>query len=191
MKKIIFILAIVFPAFVFSHDSLIVLEIEDQVTNYSRRAWRHWIDADKNCRDTRQEVLIEEGKNIKMDDKGCKVISGEWVDLYTGKTFTDPSKLDIDHFIPLSNVHFSQGYRWSKDKRKAYANALTNPNHLIAVSASANRSKGKKSPDQWMPPNKKYHCEYIKIWVDIKHKWDLSVTQAEYDFINAKLKECN
>jgi hypothetical protein len=33
----------------------------------------------------------------------------------------------------------------------------------LAVSRSANRSKGAKDPAQWMPQNVAFHCEYIFI----------------------------
>ena len=37
--------------------------------------------------------------------RGCKVIAGRWEDPYTGRVSTDPRDLDIDHFIPLAEMH--------------------------------------------------------------------------------------
>ena len=79
-------------------------------SGYSRTLYGGWNDADRDCQNTRQEVLIAESvQPVKLDAKQCRVISGLWNDPYTGKTFTNPSDLDIDHFVPLAEVHRSGG----------------------------------------------------------------------------------
>ena len=76
---------------------------------YDRSAWRHWIDADRDCQNTRHEVLIEESLTpvTFKTDKGCRVVSGNWLGAYSGEVFTDASKLDIDHLVPLKEAHES------------------------------------------------------------------------------------
>ena len=71
-----------------------------------------------------------------------------------------------------------------------YANDLTNHEALIAVSSSANRSKGDKDPSDWMPPNKDYWCEYIRDWQIVKKLWALNMDEKEKRFIDIKNKEC-
>ena len=66
---------------------------------------------------------------------------------------------------------------------KQYANFLDDPDHLIAVTSSANRSKGSKAPHEWMPKNKKYWKTYIKQWCAIKIKWRLTVSKEEIKFM--------
>ena len=139
---------------------------------YKRSLYKHWVDADRDCQDTRQEVLIAESTvPVKLDARGCKVLKGQWFDPYTGKVFTNPKVLDIDHFVPLAEVHRSGGNRWSAAKRQAYANDLSSLDTLIAVSAGANRSKGDKDPAKWMPDNEAFHCQYVQTWVAIKVRW--------------------
>jgi hypothetical protein len=48
---------------------------------YERTAWKHWIDADRDCQNTRHEVLIEESLTpvTFKTDKRCRVASGNWL----------------------------------------------------------------------------------------------------------------
>lgn len=51
--------------------------------------------------------------------------------MYTGQTFIDPSRLDIDHFIPLSEAHQSGADVWTAAQREAFANDLTNEHSFL------------------------------------------------------------
>ena len=50
-----------------------VLSASPACPAYDRKAWRHWIDADRDCQNTRHEVLIEESLTpvTFKTDKGC------------------------------------------------------------------------------------------------------------------------
>ena len=102
-----------------------ILAIILLLMGFTRADYGSWIDIDKDCQDTRQEVLIRQSKiTPTLDKKGCKVISGYWDDLYSGESFTNPKQLDIDHFVPLAEVDRSGGDKWSKEKKQAYSNDL-------------------------------------------------------------------
>jgi hypothetical protein len=147
----------------------------EALPEYNRDDWGRWEDADRDCQDTRQEVLIAESLDpVQLDERGCKVLSGRWIGPYTGKEFTDPGLLDIDHVVPLLEAHLSGGYAWTPEKKEQYFNSLDNPAHLRAVDRSANRSKGAKQPHEWLP--EKNVCQYLQDWVTIKVAWSL-----EYD----------
>jgi len=159
---------------------------------YKRADWGSWIDADKDCQNTRQEVLIQESIiPVVLDASGCKVLEGLWVCLYTGTIVTDPDLLDIDHLVPLENANASGGSDWIKAKKKAYANNLNEPFHLIAVLAKPNRSKGSRSPDEWLPSFNPFKCTYLKEWKMIKAEWNLTMTEDEAGSIETMLSECN
>ena len=156
---------------------------------YDRDLYKHWIDTDGDCQDTRQEVLIEESQipvTFKTD-KECTVKSGQWDDPYTGKVFTNPRDLDVDHVVPLKEAHISGAHLWDSEKKKLYSNDLDNAGHLMAVSLSANRSKGAKDPAEWLPPYTSYHEEYARIWIQIKRNWDLSFDEAETEILETIL----
>ncbi len=142
---------------------------------YERSQWGRWIDADRNCLDTRQEVLVAEGEDIVFSDDGCKVLSGKWLCPYTGQVFTNPRKLDIDHMVPLRAAHAAGGWEWERARKRAYYNDMSYEHHLVAVSLSANRSKGSRTPLEWMPKNKAFHCAYLRAWVTVKKNWRLEL----------------
>ena len=167
----------------------LVSKAEGAPVAYDRELYGGWIDADGDCQNTRHEVLIAESTvPVTLDGSGCRVIAGRWEDPYTGRVFTDPRRLDVDHFIPLAEVHRSGGYAWTPRKRRRYTNDLSNPNTLIAVWKSANRSKGDGDPAHWLPPNREYRCEYMKIWIDLKRHWNLSTDLVEEKFLAGR--EC-
>ena len=149
----------------------------DSSGEYNRDDWGSWIDEDGDGLNTRHEVLAEESL-IKPVISNNKVIKGKWFDKYTGKYFTNPSDLDIDHLVTLKNAHISGASNWSKKKKNRYYNYLKYDNHLIAVSKSANRNKSDKSPVNWLPTNKEYQCEYVREWFKIKTAWGLTIEEG-------------
>ncbi len=160
---------------------------------YSRKDWRHWVDADRDCQDARAEVLIEESRSPVSfaTDQGCRVVGGEWRGPWSGELFTDASDVDIDHHVPLGHAHESGGWQWDADRKRQYANDLSNPASLQATKASVNRSKGKQPPDAWRPPNPAGWCRYAADWIDVKARWRLTVTQAEVSALQDLLHNCN
>ena len=160
---------------------------------YNRRDWRHWVDADRDCQDARAEVLIEESRSAVSfaTDEGCQVTGGEWLGPWSGEVFTDAGDVDIDHHVPLGHAHESGGWRWDADRKRKYANDLAHPPSLQVTSASVNRSKGKKPPDAWRPENRAGWCRYAADWIDVKARWQLTVTQAEISALEDMLDNCN
>ncbi len=88
---------------------------------------------------------------------------------------------------PLSNATWQGNH---PQLRRQFANDLSWPGSLIAVSASANRSKGARDPADWLPPNEEFHCEYVRNWVIIKAYWRLAMDDAERDAVYSVLAEC-
>lgn len=114
-----------------------------------------------------------------LEPRGCRVTSGLWRDDYTGALFTDPSDLDVDHRVPLANAHRSGGSAWHAVRKRAYANELGDSEHLLAVSASANRSKAGRGPEAWRPPLRENWCHYATTWRAVKLRWTLTITLDE------------
>ena len=180
---------LVLPALVMPRQA----SVPSDIPAYDRDQWRHWIDADGDCQDTRQEVLIDESTTQAefKTAKECQVASGTWTGPYTGRQFSDPSKLDIDHMVPLANAHRSGGWDWDDAKKRQYANDLSYEGHLLAVKASANRSKGSDGPEDWKPEDESYWCEYATHWTNIKVAWDLTATERELADLKQMLETCD
>ncbi len=90
----------------------------------------------------------------------------------------------------MKNAHDSGGWAWSAARREQYANHLVDPDHLIAVTKGANRSKGAKGPEEWRPPDEGYWCEYATDWTEVKMEWGLTMTQRETEAVIEMLDTC-
>ncbi len=151
-------------------------------SRYHRADWLpRWADADGDCQSTRHEVLIAESRvPVTLSASRCQVQRGEWLDPYTGRLYTNPRELDIDHLVPLAEAHRSGGAAWSQRRKRAFANDLRFDATLVAVSRSENRSKGARDPARWVPRNNpRAICAYLRDWVQVKARWALEMDAAE------------
>ncbi|MEV6670752.1 HNH endonuclease family protein [Streptomyces sp. NPDC051162] len=175
------------------------LTVEDkQVANYARTKFRVsgskdcWIKQGPDCCSTR-EIVLQNQSTTPVTLKGkCNVLTGSWTSEYDNKPpFTTPRGVDIDHIVPLKAAWNSGAEKWDVAKRERFANDISpNTPQLIAVSASSNRSKGDRRPDQWMPPEPGAQCPYSEAWVAVKSKYGLSVTPDEKSALTATLRHC-
>lgn len=149
-------------------------------SEYNRDAYGDWADLDGDCQDTRDEVLLAQGKDVEVGPRGCEVVSGRWEGPYTGGTFRDPSNLHIDHVVPLKEAHVSGAAAWPEEKKRQFAN---DPDNLLAVEAGANMSKGSRGPAEWMPDTGE--CVYLARWIEVKEEWELDMDRQERRFIKA------
>ncbi|WP_417687984.1 HNH endonuclease family protein [Pseudidiomarina sp.] len=139
---------------------------------YSRNAFAHWSDEDNDCLNTRHELLQQlSTARVTMSSDGCRVVRGRWNDPYSGKVFLDATEMDIDHLVPLAWAWENGAYDWSESARRSFAN---DPINLFAVHLTLNRSKGGKGPDQWLPPNADFHCQYISRYLRVVISYDFS-----------------
>ena len=157
---------------------------------YDRDLFRHWVDDDGDGCNTRREVLIIEATLRPQVSGDCDLTGGQWYSVYDGVTTNDPGDFDIDHLIPLKEAWDSGAHSWSASQRRAFANDLANPEALIAVTASSNRSKSDRDPADWLPPNQSYHCQYITDWMKVKIFWRLSVDEREFQALRRLASGC-
>lgn len=176
-------------------------EEQEEDVSYNRNEWKHWepFNEKKECWSVREEVLYrqaKEGSLIFLDRKGnetnkkskaCSIKQGIWIDPYSGKMYTKPSELDVDHHIPLKKANSLGGYKLSKREKKAFANDL---NNLVVTSAEQNRSKSAKGPSEYLPPNEESHCAYAKIYVVMSGKYSIGITKEDKEVLHGILTSC-
>lgn len=167
------------------------LRIDDQPSpgvRYDRDDWGGWADIDGDGCNGRQQALIASSISpAQVDPYGCTVVAGDWLSAYDGVATSDPSDLDVDHLVALSDAHTSGGWQWSAARRRQYAN---DPLNLWPVSASSNRSKGDKGPHEWRPRRTEVWCDYAIRWVQVKVGWGLTATTPERDALGSMLSDC-
>ncbi|WP_329266550.1 HNH endonuclease family protein [Streptomyces sp. NBC_01451] len=172
-------------------DALHALTIQtENRTGYERSKFRHWVDADRDSCNTRQEVLLEEAVTAPVQDANCVLTGGSWYSPYDDTYFTQARALDIDHLVPLAESWDSGASTWTTAERQAYANDLGDARALIAVSATTNRSKSDQDPATWQPPAADYRCTYATDWIAVKTRWGLTVDPAEQTALTEALAGC-
>lgn len=145
--------------------------------SYDRTQFGRWMDEDGDGLNTRAELLLATSKApVTFNSSRSAVRSGEWVDRYTGKTFTSAFEVQVDHLVPLSWAWERGASEWDDDKRKRFANDLSN---LVIVEGAVNLEKGASGPDQWLPPLIEVRCDYIKSFEAVVASYGLELSQDE------------
>jgi hypothetical protein len=173
-----------------AHASVpILVEGSEMESGYERTLFKHWVDADKDKCNTRNEVLISEAKVKPTIKKPCTLVGGSWISPYDGKKFTNPKLMDIDHLVPLAEAWRSGAWAWTPAQREAFANDLFDSRALVAVTASENRSKGDQDLKSWLPALNK--CKYVSDWVAVKVRYSLTFDAEELRVAEQYLNSCN
>ncbi|MDC1175702.1 HNH endonuclease family protein [Bacteriovoracaceae bacterium] len=157
---------------------------QNSFAKYKRSFFAGWTDEDRDCQNTRQEILIARSlvdvkfrKNRKSKKKkNCTVDTGKWNDYYYHEVLLKASQIDIDHVVPLKHAYDTGAKSWPRSKRKQFSNNLEN---LVITNKRYNRQKGAKTPLKWLPLNKAYACKYFKQWFSIKRKYQLRISNEE------------
>nr|WP_227870148.1 MULTISPECIES: HNH endonuclease family protein [Streptomyces] len=155
---------------------------EGSMAGYSRDEFPHWRSSG-GCT-ARQTVLQRDGSNVNVG-ANCQPTSGSWYSQYDATTTTTVSQATIDHVVPLAEAWRSGANSWTRERRAEFANDLYWP-QLIVASQSSNSSKGDQDPADWMPRTE-YRCTYTRMWIRVKHSYDLKVDSGEKSALQSAL----
>ena len=172
--------------------TILVAPVPPDIPEFDNSQWKHWGDADGDCQDTRQEVLVRDSlSQVAFEtERRCWVETGQWHGAFTRTRVNNPSELDITHRVPLENAHRSGGWAWPAERKEEYANYLDVNLHLVAVTGSANRSRGAKGPEEWWPPEQVFWCDYALYWSAVKARWELTMSREEAKAVKEMLDTC-
>ncbi len=170
----------------------IIIASPDHSVPYDRTQYDYGVDADGDGFDTRAEMLIKHSINrVSFAQNSKRVKIGNWFDPYTGVHFKNANDVDIDHLVPLYEVHISGGHKWSDDQKRAFANDLGPQSPLRITHRWTNRvPKSADDPSHYTPSYVPGRCAYLKDWIMIKRKWDLSMDEAEANAIRKQYRAC-
>ena len=155
---------------------------------YNRELFPHWKTQSGTC-NIREYVLKRDGVDV-VTSASCAATSGTWFSPYDGRNWTAVSDVDIDHMVPLKNAWVSGASGWTTSRREQLANDISSP-QLWTVTDNVNQAKGDKSPDVWKPPLASFYCTYAKSWVQVKYKWELTITPAEKEALTSMIGTCS
>lgn len=158
---------------------------------------KDWKSIGNSC-DFRQKVLAEKMMNVRYKEGSpCKVLSGNFVDVYTGENVnfssTDPNAVPIDHIFSLSEAWDAGAWEWTFQERVAFANDIEN---LTPTTQSFNSWKSDKSLEEIYNcvNDASYDCApktgvfvgedfYIEAYTHIMEKYNLVVSDASLAII--------
>ena len=141
----------------------------------------------------RQRIIRRElGESAVILD-GCNVVAGEYDEPYTGEhlVFSERAeisdRIQIDHVVARSDACQKGAQGLSAEERYEFETDALN---LLAVDGEANKKKSDGDAATWLPPNKKFRCQYVARQVSVKYKYSLWVTAAEKEAIAKVLANC-
>ena len=161
-------------------------------TGYEREKFYSGWPSVEGC-SLRQRIIKREFGESAVVTDGCNVMAGEYDEPYTGEhkiynTREEISKgVQIDHVVALSDAWQKGAQGLEASRRYELATDALN---LLAVDAAANKKKSDGDAATWLPPNKKFRCQYVARQVSVKYKYTLWVTEAEKQAIIKVLENC-
>ena len=161
-------------------------------TGYSREQFYDGWPLTDGC-SLRQRIIRRELGDSAVILDGCNVVAGEYDEPYTGEhlVFNERAEISdgiqIDHVVALSDAWQKGAQSMTAEKRYEFATDALN---LLAVDGNANKKKSDGDAATWLPPNKKFRCQYVARQVSVKYKYSLWVTAAEKEAIARVLANC-
>jgi hypothetical protein len=161
-------------------------------TGYDREKFSDGWGEVNNC-SMREQILLRDLTSTRLDEDGCRILSGTLNDPYTAKTIlfirgaVSSQAVQIDHVVAVSDAWQKGAQQLTPELRYQFYN---DPLNLLAVDGEVNNQKGDGDAATWLPPNKDYRCRYVARQISVKIKYSLWMTKAEHETVKNILKSC-
>ena len=142
---------------------------------------------------TRHDVLARDLRGSTVDTASPYTVRGGILtDPYTGGV-VDVGRsglrgIHVDHVFPLSAAWDLGAWRWSPQRRAAFANDVDR--NLVAVTGSVNTTKSDSTPAEWLPPDPARHCFYAARYLTAAAAYDLPLTAADHSVLDQAVRRC-
>ncbi|MGP9587226.1 GmrSD restriction endonuclease domain-containing protein [Micrococcaceae sp. AOP34-BR2-30] len=167
----------------------IAISEDHPMDDYDRDAFAPsgWVDATGSGCTTREDILARDLDNTHIE--GCTVEYGQTIGAYSGEPIEHvqgSSEVDIEHVVAVGQAWRNGAHSWDEESKRLF---YQDPENLIAVSSTENRSKGDRDATEYMPPNQGAYCAFTAATVYIKDKYSLSMNPEEHAFITDVLED--
>ena len=153
-----------------------VAEVPTELPAYDRDDWNHWTDSDDDCQDARQEVLVAESRNtisFKTDRGVASPPANGSLPTPAPSSPTPESSTSTTWCRSATPTPAGLG-SGLPSAESSMPNYLDDPQHLIAVTASANRSKGARGPEDVKGGEKMYPAGGPIAWFGCRRSRKMS-----------------
>jgi hypothetical protein len=144
--------------------------------------------------DSRNSVLARQLNAVRYraHTGDCVVAAGTLRDPYTGKSIifdrSHARTVQIDHVYPLAAAWDMGAAAWPLPRRIRFANDIDV--NLLAVDGRANEDKRDRTPADWLPPARAYHCYYAGRYLVAATRYALPITAADSAALHAVARNC-
>ncbi|MDE2688494.1 MAG: hypothetical protein OXI16_13505 [Chloroflexota bacterium] len=173
---------------------LLVKEADPTLRPFDISEWPHWADYDYDCKDTRVEALDRDSleSTSGYTQRACELIAGGWLDSYElrdpDSIIRDAQRMTADHAVGLRSAHESGGSDWISPCKRAYANDLSYAKQLWTIASESKAERDGRGIVEWQPADA---CDFLRAWIVIKDRWQLTMTRNELDTILELAESCH
>ena len=152
-----------------------------------------WSAPAATCLDPSEEVLVARSTTpvTFADNLECVPSEGQWFDNYLGIEISRTIDAEVRPLVPVEVVHASGGSQWTPATRTSYLADVSDPATLLILASDTGHNPRNAGPQEWRPSNESSWCGYAVDWINVKTRWELSVSSAEAAALDEMLQTCD